>query len=200
MLNSPLCTVLSCASAHRCLQLKLQNLRVGGSTEEVLERFNYPRARVYPRCEVSYQGVPNPPASLVHLFFTEASLTAECGPTHSLVAKLTQCLSLAVCKFCIASKEHCKQGYRLVCTKLCCQMSWWPEGHQNDPSYVHEANLLLIHCTKFGLVDDYMDELNKSQICQNWEGGGGGSLCGMGACLGQAVVVVTPGTLTIIII
>ena len=40
-------------SAHGCSQLKRQNLRVGGYTENVLKWFNYPHARAHPGCEVS---------------------------------------------------------------------------------------------------------------------------------------------------
>ena len=66
-------------------------------------------------------------------------IVLESEPTRSLVVpKLPQSLLLAVCKFCAASKEHCKQGYRRVCVKLCC---WAPETHQNDHSNVHDLEL-----------------------------------------------------------
>lgn len=40
-----------------CSQFKLKKLRVGGCTEEVLERFSYPCTSAHPRCNVSCQGI-----------------------------------------------------------------------------------------------------------------------------------------------
>ena len=58
-------------------------------------------------CEVSCQGVLNRPALSLRLCFVEASrmvkntvrIMLESGPTHSLVAKLSQHSTLAVCGF-----------------------------------------------------------------------------------------------------
>ena len=83
-------TVLSWASAHEHLQLKCQNLRVGGYTK-VLKWFNYPRARAHPGCEFSCHG-QNRLASSVHQSFIKASPTVEkavsCYKADRLVASL----------------------------------------------------------------------------------------------------------------
>ena len=93
--------------------------------------------------------------------------------THSLlVPKLPQSLLLAVCKFCAASKERCKQGYRWVCVKLCC---WAPETHQNDHSNVHDpelrAELLSILYTRNKHGGQLHGGSQKPQNCQNLGGG-----------------------------
>ena len=44
----------------------------------------------------------------------ERCIVLESGLTHSLIAKLPQHSSLAVCEFSAASEECCKQGYGQV--------------------------------------------------------------------------------------
>ena len=65
----------------------------------------------------------------------------ECKPTHSLIGKLLQRSSLALCKFStgIAIVEHCEQGYGCVCETLLPDVVA-PEAHQNDHSYVCELS------------------------------------------------------------
>ena len=38
----------------------------------------------------------------------ESCIVLESRPTRSLVTKLLQCLSLAVCEFCAAGEKHCE--------------------------------------------------------------------------------------------
>ena len=55
----PLLHIIPYCPGQTPIQLKHQNLRVGGYTEEVLtcKWFNYPRTRAHPGCEVICQGV-----------------------------------------------------------------------------------------------------------------------------------------------
>ena len=116
------CTVLSRASGHGCLQLKRQNLRVGGYMKKVLKWFNYPRAR---DAKLAAMG-PNRLASSVCPCFVDTSLTVEkavsCYKTDRLVASLLSFRSvqssLAVCEFRAAGEERCEWGYGWVCAKL----------------------------------------------------------------------------------
>ena len=94
-------TVLSQASAHEHLQLKCQNLRVGGYTKKVFKWFNYPHARAHPGCEFSCHGTESTSivgSSVLHqgqLDSGEGCIMLQSGPTHSLVAKLPQRLVVA---------------------------------------------------------------------------------------------------------
>ena len=84
--------MLSRASAHGRSQLKLKKLRVGSYMEKELKWFNYLRARAHPGCEVSYQCVSNPLASLLQPCFVEDSPTVKkaisCYKADCLVALL----------------------------------------------------------------------------------------------------------------
>ena len=55
-------TISSRASPHGRSQLNHQKFRVDGCMEEVLEWFNYPRARTHPWRKVGCQEVPYWPA------------------------------------------------------------------------------------------------------------------------------------------
>ena len=98
-------------------QLKHQILGVGGYTKGVLEWFNYPHASANPGCKVSCQHTESTCIALC-LCFVKTSpmvekatyIVLESGPTRSLIAKLLQRSSLAVCKFPAASKERCKKA------------------------------------------------------------------------------------------
>ena len=76
------------ASAHGRSQLKRQNLRVGGYTENVLKLFNYPHARAHPGCEVSCHGTES--TCIVSSFVIrrgqhnsgESCIMLQSGPTH----------------------------------------------------------------------------------------------------------------------
>ena len=89
-------TVLSRASAHGCLQLKRQNLRVSGYMENSLKWFNCPHARAHPRCELSCHGTEW--TYIVGSFVIrrgqpdsgESCIVLQSGPTCSLVAKFLQ--------------------------------------------------------------------------------------------------------------
>ena len=89
-------TVLSRAIAHGCSQLKLQNLRVGGYTENSLKWFNYPHARAHPGCEVSCHGtewtcIVGSSGIRRHQSDTgESCIVLQSGPTRSLIAKFPQ--------------------------------------------------------------------------------------------------------------
>ena len=139
---------MSRASTHGHSQLKRQNLRVGGYTEKELKWFNYPRARVHPRCEVSCQGVPNRLASSLRPCFVEASPTvqkaASCYKVDRLVASLTSFRSvqssLAIHLFCAAGEERCEQGHRWVCEPLMPDVMA-SKAHQNNCSYVSSVDL-----------------------------------------------------------
>ena len=63
-----------------------------------------------------------------------------------LVAKLPQCLFLAVHKFCAASEECCEQSYGSVRIKIC----YWMLSHMNrirmiTAMYVSSVDLLSVH-------------------------------------------------------
>ena len=63
-----------------------------------------------------------------------------------LHAKLAQCLSLAVHKFCAAGEECCEQSYGLVRMKIC----YWMLSHMNRirmiaAMYVSSVDLLSVH-------------------------------------------------------
>jgi len=73
----------------------------------------------------------------------------EDRPTCDLVAKLPQCLFLAVHEFCAAGEECCEQGYGSVGMKICC----WVLSHMNQirmiaAMYVSSVDLLLVHNAK----------------------------------------------------
>ena len=101
---------MSQASAHGHLQLKHQKLGLDGCMEEMLELFNYPRTSADLRYEVRNR------IDLHHFYLVrsrgqpdsvESCIMLESELTRSLVAKLLQCLSLAVYKICIAIEEPC---------------------------------------------------------------------------------------------
>ena len=83
------------------LQLKLQNLGVGGYTEKVLKWFNYPRARAHTRCEVGSYG-----AELTCIDSGEGCIVLQSEPTRGLIAKFPQ-HSVADCSVRISC---CKGG------------------------------------------------------------------------------------------
>ena len=118
------CTMHCIVPSKRPWVLAAQ-VRVGSYTEKVLKRFNYPRPRAHPRCEVSCQGVP-------YRRFVHASLRPPWQWRKLwLVALLPSFRSiqswLAVHKFCAAEKEHYKQGHEVVCANLWYLMSWCPK-------------------------------------------------------------------------
>ena len=104
-------TVLSQASAHGRSQLKHQKLRVGGYTKEMLECSNYLRTSAHPsRMQTWLPGgtestciVALPVLRRGHPDGGKCCIVLESRPTHSLVAKLPQHLSLAVHELCAAN-------------------------------------------------------------------------------------------------
>ena len=62
----------------------------------------------------------------------------ESGPTHSLIAKLSQHLLLVVCEFHSAGEQRSEQGYRQECANFDAMA---PETHQNHYSYVGEFSI-----------------------------------------------------------
>ena len=94
-------TILSRASPHEYLQLKCQNLRVGGYTKKVFKWFNYPHARAHPGCEFSYHGTESTcivGSSVLHQGQPdsgEGCIVLQSGLTRSLIAKLPQCSVVA---------------------------------------------------------------------------------------------------------
>ena len=118
------------------LQLKHQNLRVGGYTENSLKWFNYPHARAHPGCEVICHGtewtciVGSSVIRRGQSNSEESCIVLQSGPTCSLVAKFRSVqLSLGVREFHAAGEERCKWGHRRVCANLWCLMSC----HSADP-------------------------------------------------------------------
>ena len=95
-LSITIATVLSRASAHGHSQLKCQNLRVGGYTENSLKWFNYPHARAHPGCEVScheteWTCIVGSSGIRRHQSDTgESCIVLQSGPTRSLIAKFPQ--------------------------------------------------------------------------------------------------------------
>ena len=104
--NIPQCTLPPCSGgqtrlvrycpAHGCSQLKRQNLRVGGYTENSLKWFNYPHARAHPGCKVRCHGTESTcivGSSMIHRDQPdsgESCIVLQSGPTRSLVAKFPQ--------------------------------------------------------------------------------------------------------------
>ena len=123
-----------------------------------------PVQSLHPRWEVSSQGVPNWPASsLCHWGKPdggESCIMLERGSTHSLVPKLPQHSSLAVCKFLAASKECCEWDSGRLCVKLCCQ-GWCGASAILHARILHGGRL------------HRGPQINKqTQNCQNQEGDG----------------------------
>ena len=87
---------------------------------EMLEWFNYLRARVHPGCEAARV------YCTVTSFFVEVSPIVEkavsCYKADGLAASLPNFhsiqSSLAVLKFRVAGKERCKRGHGQVCANL----------------------------------------------------------------------------------
>ena len=134
--------MLSRASAHGRLQFKLKKLRVGGYMEKELKWFNYLRARTHPGCEVSYQCVPNPLASLLRPCFVEASPTVEkaisCYKADRLVALLPifRTVRLSLANFVLQGRTLWMRPRTGVCEDVVV-----PKEHQNNRNYVSSVDL-----------------------------------------------------------
>ena len=135
------CTILSRASAHGHSQLKRQNLRVAGYTENVLKWFNYPHARAHPGCKVSCHGTKLTcivGSSMIRRGQPdsgEGCIVLQSRPTRSLVAKFPQ-RSLVAC----STRNSCCKGkpLRMRPRTGVCEPSMpdviAPKVHQNNCS------------------------------------------------------------------
>ena len=94
----------------------------------------------------------------------------EGRPTCDLVAKLPQCWSLAVHKFCAASEECCEQGYGSVCIKKLLLDVVAHESNQNYCSYVHELSRFTFGSQhqSGGMGSCMKDLIKEPQNCQSW--------------------------------
>ena len=124
-------TILSRASAHGRSQLKLQNLGVGGYTENVLKWFSYPRASAHPGCEVGSHGAES--ACIIGSSMLrrgqpdsgEGCIMLQSGPTLASLLSICSIQSLpAVRKFRAVREERCEPSHGQVCVNL---MSWRPK-------------------------------------------------------------------------
>ena len=125
--------------------------------------------------------------------------------TSSLVAKLPQRSSLAVCELCDASKEHCKQGYGRVCAKLkqirmitaiCMGVASFPGPAQLSVTHGESLGTRLVWelsgPTFYSLCKNLAwwavtQRTSQNHNCQNW---GVDTYVGMGVCPGQYCVLV----------
>ena len=176
-------TVLSRASAHWRSHLEHKKLGVGGYTEEVLERSNYPRASAHPARV--YQIVASPVLCRGQPDCGESCIVLESGPTRSLVANFPKCSSLVVCKFRTAGEERCERGYGRVCAKPLCRMSWRLKHIRAIAAmYVSSVDLLFRLTTQqFSMVGGYTEDLKKQQH-KTVKIKGGGRLLDGGRLLG----------------
>ena len=127
--------------------------------------------------------VPTPNAKLAALGYQidlpdggKSCIVLQSGPTHSLVAKLLQCSSLAVYTTFVQQAKNARNEATDACVRTfdagCCA----PEAHQNDQSYVRELSgpIYFRFITKeFSMEGGYTEDLINPQNCQNW---------GVGAC------------------
>ena len=116
-------TALSQASAHGCLQLKHQNLRVGSCTEDVLKWFNYSCTRgtqsnFIAALPVLCRGQPNG---------GESCIVLESRLTCSLIVKFPQQHANFVLQVTNAGNKAIDG-----CVRNCCS-----EAHQNDRSCIY---------------------------------------------------------------
>ena len=107
------------------------------------------------------------------------------GPTRSLVARLPQPSSLAVCKFHATSQKRCEQGYKRWVQNFdafiveCCGA--WSASEWSQPCTWAQQTYFWFSPQEFSMVSSYT-ELKKPQNCQNWAVG---ACAGMGAYPGQ---------------
>ena len=156
-------------------QLKRQNLRVGGYTENSLKWFNYPHQGP----TLDAMGL-NWFASSVRQLFVEDSPTVEkaasCYKADRLVTPLLSFRSiqssLAVHEFHAAGEEPANEA-----TDGCVCEPLMPDVVSlSGPTY------LWITTREFSMVGGYTESLEKPQNCQNR---GVGACTGMGTCSGQ---------------
>ena len=140
-------TVLSWISAHGCLQLKCQNLRVGSYTEDLLKWLNYPHARAHPGCKVSCHGtkwtcivgssvIRGQPNS------GESGIVLQSRPTRSLVVKFLQHSVIACSTWisCCRARTMWMRPWTGMCEPVMPDVVS-PEVHQNNWSYVTPVDL-----------------------------------------------------------